>query len=712
MHVSCINDTKLAGRKSSGNNRHGPAFCCIFWRGLARNIALAVFVLLAVAVPAGATEITVNTTTSGAEVHSQVAALPGGGLVVVWQARIGGDLGDIRAQLFDASGGRTGGEISVNTTTSDLQENPSVAALAGGGFIVAWADRSKTGADTQGRAVRARRFAASGAPAGPEFLVNTTFPNDQTFPSVTGLGNGGYAIVWEVQDSFGGVDLKARVFDVNDTAQGNEFAVFGQSLPQVKPKATARPNGGFTVTWSVATQLTSATIIEGGPVYFRHFDNAGAAQSSAQVANTTQTLAQFYSSVAELANGSTVVVWHNGPGSGNDGDSGAIRGRIFSSAGGGSEFTINTTTAGDQSFPRVAALSGGGFAVTWEDSSHAGDDASGMAVRAQRFDASGAKLGSELLVNTTITGDQSLPEIAVLASGKIAITWTDSGNDPSQANIKLDLFSPQASPTLFSSVLPAARSGFLVPGNGICANGSDVITVFETVINGGQSALQNCTISVPPVSPVCMTFQETDATNTPIGTANQPFALAAGQSRSFVLAFMPMATSSGADVFPNVGCDNSTIASIPGVNTVFLSIDDHPVPDILSIGATPDGNGIITVPANGASFMTASATNIGAGDAAGSSDAAVIVSVDDGGAGLPLLLQLCETDAAGTCKNPPGTAPVSTTIGSGASFIGVFVTDQASGGVPLDAAANRVFLRFTDASGTVRSVTSAAVTVP
>jgi len=38
------------------------------------------------------------------------------------------------------------------------------------------------------------------------------------------------------------------------------------------------------------------------------------------------------------------------------------------------------------------------------------------------------------------------------------------------------------------------------------------------------------------------------------------------------------------------------------------------------------------------------------------------------------------------------------------------VTDQSAGGIALDPANARVFLRFTDAAGTVRSVTSAAIT--
>lgn len=255
--------------------------------------------------------------------------------------------------------------------------------------------------------------------------------------------------------------------------------------------------------------------------------------------------------------------------------------------------------------------------------------------------------------------------------------------------------------TLFSSVLPAARSGYM---------GGPPITVFASVHNAGNTNQDvNCQAQVPANAPVSLSVQPTDSNNVPAGAPDQPFSINPGETLSSILIFTPTATSSGEQVFPQVVCDNSSVSAIPGVNTVFLSIDAAPVPDILSISATPTGDGIINVPANGINFMAASATNFGAGDAPGSSDASITVSVDDGGAGLPLLLQLCETDSAGTCISPLG-QNVTTTINTGPSFFGVFVSDQDSGGIALDAANTRVYLRFTDIGGTVRSVTSAAVT--
>jgi FG-GAP repeat len=259
--------------------------------------------------------------------------------------------------------------------------------------------------------------------------------------------------------------------------------------------------------------------------------------------------------------------------------------------------------------------------------------------------------------------------------------------------------------TLFSSVLPAARSGFV---------GGPAITVFASVINAGSKPALSCTIILGPTPVVSMNYQLTNSANVPVGAADQPFDLAVGQTASFILSFTP-GTTGAINAFPGFSCPGATHDAIPGVNVVLITVDASAAADILSIGATPAGNGIITVPADSASFMTVSATNIGAGDAGGSSDAAMEVFLiarnTATGLTLPLTVQICETDALSVCTSALGSF-VNSVIGSGPSFFAVFVSDQASGGIPLNPATTRIVVRFKDSSGTIRSETSAAVTVP
>ncbi|VAV88052.1 FIG01023050: hypothetical protein [hydrothermal vent metagenome] len=657
-------------------------------------------------------EFLVNTVTFLRQSSPSTATLTGGGFVITWtdDSRIGGDISllAVKAQRFAANGTPQGAEFLVNTTISANQSNSDIVALSNGGFVVVWEDSSSSGGDTSFSAIRAQIFDANGAKTGSEFLVNTTTFSTQTQPSIAAQSNGGFVVAWDDASASGGDSsgkaIRAQRFDANGAMLGSEFLVNtstagDQSVPDIARLAL----GGFVIAWTEQPVFGDQ---DNRDIHAQRYDETGTLVGIEFLVNSTTADAQFGPEIVGLNGGAFVISWTDNSATGADTSSSAIRAQLFNTAGAsfGSEFLVNTTTIGFQSAPNAFALSDGGFLLSWTDTSQTGDDTSSTALRAQRFDVVSNKQGPEFLVNTTTFGVQGGSSGSALANDGFVMAWQDdsqTGHDTSSGAIRADIFGGPT--TVFSSVLPSARSGFV--------GGLD-ITVFASAINAGSNQADHCKVFVPGTAPVNLSFQETNpADNSAKGAANLAFDMAPGQARSFILSFTPTTISSGEDVFPDIACINSNVGQIPGVNTVFLSIDNVAVPDVLSIIATPSGNGIVTVPTDSISFMSASATNIGVGDVAGSQDAAITVSVDDGGANLSLLYQLCETDAAANCITPLGTGDVNTTIGSGPSFFAVFISDQSSGGIPLDPANSRVFLRFTDAGGTVRSVTSAAVTV-
>lgn len=88
----------------------------------------------------------------------------------------------------------------------------------------------------------------------------------------------------------------------------------------------------------------------------------------------------------------------------------------------GTEFRVNTYTDSGQYEPDVAALKDGGFVVAWRSD---GQDLSGAGVYAQRYDASGVKVGNEFRVSTTTTSNQYQPTIAGLENGGWVVSWYD-----------------------------------------------------------------------------------------------------------------------------------------------------------------------------------------------------------------------------------------------------------------------------------------------
>ena len=121
--------------------------------------------------------------------------------------------------------------------------------------------------------------------------------------------------------------------------------------------------------------------------------------------------------VAALRDGGFVVVWTDpdGPASTD------IRASILSNAGAAvaSNVLVNTSTSGVQYAASVVALADGGFLVSW-------DDANG-AVRAQRFDALGDKIGAEFTVSNGVSSADT-PEAALLADGRIAYSLSDGAH--------------------------------------------------------------------------------------------------------------------------------------------------------------------------------------------------------------------------------------------------------------------------------------------
>ena len=122
----------------------------------------------------------------------------------------------------------------------------------------------------------------------------------------------------------------------------------------------------------------------------------------------------------------------------------------------GDETLVNTATAANQSAARVAALTGGGYVVTWTDGSlgvgGATGDASGSAVKAQVFNADGSKLGGEILVNSATAGNQLGEQITRLSNGGFVITWIDSSlgvggatGDASNTAVKAQIFGADGS---------------------------------------------------------------------------------------------------------------------------------------------------------------------------------------------------------------------------------------------------------------------------
>ena len=143
--------------------------------------------------------------------------------------------------------------------------------------------------------------------------------------------------------------------------------------------------------------------------------------------NSTAAGAQYAPAIAQL-DGGYVVVWQSSQGGSAD-----IYMQRYSDGGValGGEVRVNSVVAGDQLQATVTAGADGGFAVAWASAREQGD----YGVYLQRFDADGAKLGSETQVNTTTLLNQERPAIATLAGGGYVVTWWSDASSSGAAGI-------------------------------------------------------------------------------------------------------------------------------------------------------------------------------------------------------------------------------------------------------------------------------------
>ncbi len=156
----------------------------------------------------------------------------------------------------------------------------------------------------------------------------------------------------------------------------------------------------------------------------------------------------------------------------------------------GAETLVNTETSGAQGSNSVAALSTGGFIVTWVDDSMLSADNSEGAIKAQRFDADGNKVGGEFLVNTAVVGFQGQPKAAALDGGRFVVTWTNLNGDDADgpdSGIKGQVFNADGSKSggeflinsatfeiqLAPAVTALAGGGFVVSWSDFSGMGGD-----------------------------------------------------------------------------------------------------------------------------------------------------------------------------------------------------------------------------------------------
>jgi hypothetical protein len=381
----------------------------------------------------------VNATDGGeTQNNGQIIGLNNGGYVVVWTdwSNAYNPIGAaIVGQRYDVFGNKVGGEVEISQFDSGSQLSPAVTRLSNGNIAVAFVDNFKADSIGVGQAIYVRIYNPSLG------LIETYVPAvaaNVSAPSITALADGGFAISYTKVNSADDTDIVARI--VSSTgAFGPQFDVHNQSDNSDSSQTATLSNGNFVVVYE--DEFNGSTTDH--DILFRIFTPAGTpvlGPNPYNVVGGNGNGMEAWPDVAALKNGGFVVVWED-----DGGPSGAdIRATIYNNAGGtvATDLLVETTTIGGQGSPNVVALGDGGFVVTW----HSWEDLT----RAQRFDADGAKIGAEFIVQH---GDGvGSPEATLLADGRIAYAINDMHLPSSDVEVVTSIWDPRTTVSNFDGI--------------------------------------------------------------------------------------------------------------------------------------------------------------------------------------------------------------------------------------------------------------------
>jgi hypothetical protein len=158
--------------------------------------------------------------------------------------------------------------------------------------------------------------------------------------------------------------------------------------------------------------------------------------------NTYTTSNQHSPRVASDADGNFVIVWQS---EFQDGSFGGVFAQRYDTSGApvGAEFQVNSTVANVQNYPDVSAGPGGRFVAVWS-----GYGPSGLQhdVFARRYDAVGTPAGPEFRVNAFSTNLQRNPAIATASNGNFVVAWDADVQDGSNRGIFVQRFDINGNP--------------------------------------------------------------------------------------------------------------------------------------------------------------------------------------------------------------------------------------------------------------------------
>ncbi len=192
-------------------------------------------------------ELAVTAASAGSANSPQAAMAPDGRYLVVWSEErvVNGVLdSDIRGRIFNREGSPIADSFRVNAATDGQEITPDVARLPGGTFVVVWNDLSKSN-----ESIRFRLLDSSGSPLGADRFAGFTTYGDGFEPAVAASDiSGDFVVVWSSISYEDTSYVDGRSFTADGTPRFDDTFTIS-AFRGVQPDVDVAPSGDFIVSW-------------------------------------------------------------------------------------------------------------------------------------------------------------------------------------------------------------------------------------------------------------------------------------------------------------------------------------------------------------------------------------------------------------------------------------------------------------------------------
>ncbi len=256
---------------------------------------------------------------------------------------------------------------------------------------------------------------------GTNFQVNSTTTDNQWFPAVARSISGQSIVVWE---SFGqdgaGYGIYGQRYDANGSTVGSEFLVNSTTADDQRFPSVGMDADGR----FVVAWMSEGQDGDGWGIYAQRYNADGTTSGSQFRANSGASGHQKYPTAAMDTAGNFVIYWQEIDTSTN---SYSIEGRPFTFGGAlSSDVKVDTTTTGIDAHPHVAITWDGDYIVTWQ---HSAFDGSQHGILAQKYTSGGTISGTNFQVNVTTANNQINPRISLMPNGFGVFLWSSYDQD-------------------------------------------------------------------------------------------------------------------------------------------------------------------------------------------------------------------------------------------------------------------------------------------